>query len=321
LLQNRIGRRQLRRYQDLATQLYTELLEPAAATLRGKRSLLIAPDGPLYLLPFEALTVKVETAQSRTFPELPYVLRRFAVSYVPSASVLQGLRVPRPSSAGSPRLAKRFLGFANPLYDAGNAPGATRSSGPQLARLPESEEEVRRIASLYPKGAVALYTGSLATEDNVKGNPLLAEARQIHFATHGSLNESQPQLSGLELARARSSREDGTLRVYEIFNLRLNADLLTLSACDTARGKEISGEGIIGMTRAFFYAGARSLLVSLWPVSDRSTPDLMHSFYEHLGDSRNKAQALRQAKLAMIESENYADPYFWAPFILTGDSD
>jgi CHAT domain-containing protein len=233
---------------------------------------------------------------------------------------LRGLRAASTASAGPRPASKRFLGFADPLYGSRSASGgAVRGSGPELAPLTESKEEVRRIAALYPASSVALFTGASATEENVKGSALFAEARQVHFATHGSLNESQPQLSGLELARIGASKEDGTLRVYEIFNLRLNADLLTLSACDTALGKEVSGEGILGMTRAFFYAGARSLLVSLWPVSDRSTPDLMYDFYRHLGVAGTKAEALRQAKLSMIDSESYSDPYFWGPFILSGE--
>jgi CHAT domain-containing protein/Tfp pilus assembly protein PilF len=319
LLRNRVGRRQLHRYQTLAAQLYTQLLGPAEGILKEKGHLLISPDGPLHLLPFEALLIAGDAARDRTLGELPYVLRRFTISYIPSISVLRGLRAARSEALGPRHPPKSFLAFADPNYGGANPSGeASRSASLDLVRLPQSEEEVRRIASLYPSNSVALYVGALATEENVKRNEWLAEARQIHFATHGNLNESRPQLSGLELARSSRSKEDGTLRVYEIFNLRLNADLLALSACDTARGQEVSGEGIIGITRAFFYAGAKSLVVSLWPVSDRSTPDLMFDFYRQLGDSQKKAEALRHAKLAMIASEDYADPYFWAPFILSG---
>ena len=114
-----------------------------------------------------------------------------------------------------------------------------------------------------------------------------------------------------------SSPGDGVLRVFEIFNLRLNADLVVLSACQTGLGEQVTGEGMIGLTRAFLYAGAQSLLVSLWPVSDRSTPDLMTSFYGHLRDSSTKAEALGRAKLERIQAGD--EPYRWAPFTLGGD--
>ena len=131
------------------------------------------------------------------------------------------------------------------------------------------------------------------------------------------LDEARPQLSGLLLARDARSPQDGLLQVYEIFNLRLQADLVTLSACETALGEQVTGEGMVGLTRAFLYAGADSLLVSLWPVSDRSTPDLMTGFYRHLRDLRPKAVALQQAKLERIGAGD--EPYRWAPFILAGD--
>ncbi len=320
------GKRQRVRYQNLAARLYSELIAPAAGALSGKDRLLIAPDGPLYLLPFEALLTDAKASGDQGFRDLPYLLRRFAVSYIPSASVLRGLRAARPAPANG-RAAKRFVGFADPMIPPG-MPAApdmalmTRGSGsqagePRLERLTESGREVERIAKLFPPSTVALYTGASATEDNVKANAALRTARQVDFATHGVLNEARPELSSLELTPSRGS--DGRLTVYEIFNLQLDADLVTLSACDTGLGKEVSGEGVVGMTRAFFYAGARSLVVSLWPVVDRSTSNLMFDFYRYLGDSEEKAQALRRAKLAMIQSGKYAEPYYWAPFVLSGE--
>lgn len=308
--------RSLRPYQEAASRLYATLVAPAEATLARKPSLLIAPDGPLYVLPFEALLTDGAN-RSRSFQELSYLLRRHAISYVPSASVLEELRQPR---ATAPRPAPiSFLAFADPVYGAESKGAVVRgaSLGPKrgkLEQLPASRAEVQKIASLYPEKQVQLYLGEAATEKNIKGNRLLEGATQVHFATHASVNPEHPELSGLELT-------DGTLQVMEIFNLRLSADLLTLSACETGLGQQVTGEGMIGLTRAFFYAGARSLLVSLWPVLDRSTPDLMVHFYENLKRSEQKAEALQHAKLAMIESEDYSHPYYWAPFILAGDPD
>jgi CHAT domain-containing protein/tetratricopeptide (TPR) repeat protein len=317
------GIRNLRAYQEMASRLYASLLVPAEGALARKTSLIIAPDGPLYVLPFEALLTNLEASRSRSYQELPYLLHRYAISYVPSASVLEELREPRPMPPNPAPL--RFLAFADPVYDGEPRRAALPASplvGPMrgtLDQLPGSGAEVKRIGSLYPDKTVQLYMGETATEENVKGNRQLENAGQIHFATHAFLNEEHPELSGLALTRSPRSREDGILRVREIFNLRLSANLLTLSACETGLGTQVRGEGMIGLTRAFFYAGAQSLLVSLWPVADRSTPDLMFRFYELLQSTERKSESLRKAKLAMIGSGKYSHPYYWAPFILVGD--
>jgi CHAT domain-containing protein/tetratricopeptide (TPR) repeat protein len=320
ILQKR-GERNLGKYRRSASLLYKELLGPAEEAIARKPSLLIAPDGPLYLLPFEALVKDRESGQS--YEDLSYLLRWHAISYVPSASVLEGIREPRsPLSSPAP---KSFLAFADPVYGNWSERAITRGVSPGLARatlkrLPESAREVAKIATLYRKNSVQLYLGEAATEQNVKTNRFLEGAREVHFATHAYLDEERPELSGLELTIDPRSPEDGVLRVEEIFNLHLRADLLTLSACRTGLGKGVRGEGMIGLTRAFFYAGARSLLVSLWPVLDRSTADLMFDFYKiRNSSSPQKGEALRQAKMGMIESSKYAHPYYWAPFILVGD--
>ncbi len=163
-----------------------------------------------------------------------------------------------------------------------------------------------------------MFTGPDATEDTVKTNALVATASNLHFASHGLLDERHPELSGLRLTHAPGSKEDGLLQVREIFNLELRADLVVLSACRSGLGKVVSGEGLIGMTRAFFYAGAGSVVVSLWQVDDDSTSDLMVSFYRYLQQVGDKSEALRRAKLELIDRSQYFHPYFWAPFILVG---
>jgi CHAT domain-containing protein len=162
--------------------------------------------------------------------------------------------------------------------------------------------------------------GAEATEESVKRNPAVASARRLHFATHAQLDERYPEFSSLILARSPNSQEDGYLRVQEIFNLKLNADLVVLSACETALGKEVTGEGLIGLTRAFFYAGAPSLVVSLWNVIDAPTPDLMLDFYRQMDSLHDKSRALQNAKLDLIsKGPRYAHPSFWAPFVLIGE--
>jgi len=162
-----------------------------------------------------------------------------------------------------------------------------------------------------------VYERAAASKANVLHNPLLTDAERIHFAVHGFLDAERPQLSALVLAPAPGER--GYLTVREIFNLRLRADLIVLSACETGVGKQVEGEGILGLARAFLFAGAKSVVVSLWNVSDRGAVELMPRFYRELGPQTSKARALQQAKRAIVAQGKWANPYFWAPFILVGD--
>ena len=327
------GRRSFGLYVETAARLYQELIAPAAGVLAQKPHLIVAPDGPLHFLSFEALLTADPGLRDQGFDGLPYLIRDRSVTYVPSASVLAELAQPRElgkqTEAAS---APRFIGFADPIPNvaatAGTAaavPAALRDGSlasllPGLGLLAESRQEVSGIAGLYGPGEARLYLDREATEENVKENDLLRTAHRIHFATHGLLDEKQPELSGLILTRAPGSRENGLLQVYEIFNLQLDADLVVLSACNSGLGTMVSGEGLMGVTRALLYAGAHSVVVSLWQVDDASTPDLMVSFYRHLDRDGDKAESLRQAKLEMIDGKRFAHPFYWAPFILIGES-
>jgi CHAT domain-containing protein/tetratricopeptide (TPR) repeat protein len=310
-------------------KLFRDLLEPAGKLLVGKPRLIIVPSGILHYLPFEVLLTKGEEKALATVTpaRLPYLLRDYAISYVPSAAVLASLRNrPAKNTAG-----KSFLAFADPEYGdlTESPPGLTQPTlsyafGDQrpwrLARLSESRREVEQISALFPKDQVSLLLREQASEENAKNAGRFNQFRFVHFATHGLLNEENPSHSGLilNLDRAQHS-EDGLLQAYEIFNLRLNADLVVLSGCETGLGKEVKGEGLVGLTHAFFYAGTPSLVVSLWKVQDRSTADLMVNLYREIGRTQTKSEALRQAKLSLIQQGRYADPYYWAPFVLTGD--
>jgi CHAT domain-containing protein len=195
------------------------------------------------------------------------------------------------------------------------------SSSPlELPQLSESRKEALQIASLFGQQKSALLLSDKAREEAVKNSPDLSTARRIHFATHGLISERQPQLSGLVLTLDNDPAEDGLLQMREIFNLKLNAELVVLSACETGLGKEMKGEGVIGLTRAFQYAGASNVVVSLWRVADRSTADLMIDFYRHMQSGLDKAQALRRAKLQMIESSPFSHPYYWAAFVMNGEA-
>jgi len=159
-----------------------------------------------------------------------------------------------------------------------------------------------------------------ANEQFIKSGGL-EKYKVLHFATHGFVNSEKPELSGILLAQDSIGNQDGILYSGEIYNLKLNADLVVLSACETGLGKINKGEGIIGLTRALLYAGSKNIIVSLWQVSDESTSDLMIDFYNNLLNTKNKSfsDPLRKAKLKMISEGKFAHPFYWSPFILVGE--
>ncbi len=327
------GRKHRSRYVESAYRLYEILLAPAREVLRDKPHLIVSPDGPLLLLSFEALLTSPESGGS-AYAGLPYLIREKSITYVPSASVLAelGTSAERPvvSASGAASGTSLFMGFADPAYDRASSPAPGPSADGPLARtlqdaglpsprrLTHSRGELLEIASLFPPGQIRSYFDGDASEENVKANPDLRNAFWLHFAVHGFVDEARPEYSGLVLSLDGDPRENGLLQVYEIFNLDLAADLVVLSACDTALGKNVRGEGLLGVSRAFLYAGAASVAVSLWQVADESTSELMVRFYRHLIATGDKAQALRLSKLELIREGRYDRPYYWAPFILIG---
>ena len=191
--------------------------------------------------------------------------------------------------------------------------------GGRLAKLANSESEVKAIGKALSRSENSILTGDEATEENLKANA--EEYSIIHLATHFLINDSQPLYSKIVLAQRDKEKEDGYLQTYEVFNMNLNADLVVLSACNTGLGKLRKGEGVIGVSRAFLYAGVPSMLASLWSVDDQSTSIIMKNFYEHLQAGSNKRQALRRAKIEYLTSSEGVkkDPFYWAPFVLIGD--
>lgn len=318
-------------YRRQAVQLYQLLIEPAGRLLAGKRELIIVADDALHRLPFEVLLAPAASAQT-PLPRLPYLVRDFRISYAPSASVLASLlSEPRRTAP------KEFVAFADPVYAQGASQSeqakllatVTRGAGSgqlQFPPLPHSRREVEAIAQLFAPGQADLFLRAAASEENAKTKERLGQYGVVHFSAHGYVNEERPRFSGIVLSLPRAetteqpaAAEDGLLSAYEIFNLKLKAELVVLSACETGLGKEIKGEGLMGLMRAFMYAGAPSVVVSLWKVDDQSAADLMINFYRHLkkpAPGMSKAEALRQAQLAAIRQGNF--PYYWAPFVLIG---
>lgn len=321
-----------------AFRLYRDLVAPAleAAGTAAERieELVIVPDGSLHLLPFEALVTTTPRPGAR-FEDLAFLIREVSISYAPSASVLTNLEKGRlaaadDAAAGAPPGPKIFA-YADPSYtqmlpfdcpEGGDGSEAVGSrDGPlrsrRLEALAGSRSEGRAIEDRYGRRA-RVYYGPEASEERVKTDPDLAAAERVHFAVHGLVCESLPERSALVFA-LDGGAEDGILEIREIFALELSADLVVLSACDTGLGRVVSGEGVVGMARAFFYAGAPTLVVSLWQVSDRSTERLMTAFYDQLDRGVDKAEALRRARLALLEGGGpHAAPFHWAPFVLLG---
>lgn len=285
-------------------KLYQMLVAPLEATLTGKKRLMIVPDGVLSYLPFEVLQSK-----SR-------LIERFSISYAPSASAVEGLRE-RNLNRKQPE--RSLLAFADPALV--GSQGASAERGFSYQSLPQARLEVAGIQSLFPAAATSVFVGKEAQEQKVK-TARLEDFRFVHFAAHGYFDEERPARSGIVLAQDGESGNDGFLQAAEVMRLRLNADLVTLSSCDSGLGKLLDGEGVMGLSRAFFYAGAQSLVVSLWKVNDAATSELMKRFYANLKAGLPRDEALRQAKLALMKSGNAAwrHPYFWAAFVFVGDA-
>jgi CHAT domain-containing protein len=333
------------------------VLGPLAAKLahdwRGRRLAIVA-EGALQYVPFGALPLPGQPRDERLAS--PLVLTHEIVS-LPSASILALLRDegshrgPAPKmaavladpvfAADDPRVGTARRGQRRPVAPADQARAdavtaelpardvATRALEPftttgargALSRLPFTRMEAAAVAALAPAASVLRATDfdaslTLATSDR------LADYRIVHFATHGLINSARPELSGLALSMvdAKGRNQDGFLRLNTIYNLRLSADLVVLSACQSALGKEIAGEGLVGLTRGFMYAGARRVIASLWQVDDVATAELMKRFYRGLLQERlTPAAALRAAQLELRGQPQWSSPFYWAGFLLQGD--
>ncbi|HSE23453.1 MAG TPA: CHAT domain-containing protein, partial [Pyrinomonadaceae bacterium] len=330
-----------------ANALYKIALEPAASVLGDKRLLIVA-DGALSYVPFEVL---LKTSEAGDFSSLPYLIKSNEIVYAPSASVVAAIRQQRSKPVGRAMLIiadpvfnsndarahkgttsssddseLRGLGIQSALVDvtgdttAGNADA--KMEGLPLARLAGTRTEAEEISKLAKGsgGQADVWLDLDANEDNVSSRDV-TKYRVIHVATHGLLDADRPQFTGVVLSLVGNKSHDGFLRTDEIFNLRLGSPLVMLSACETGLGKEKRGEGVLGLTRAFMYAGAPTVGVTLWSVADKSTATLMTDFYRRLfsaGEVSTSA-ALRDAQLAMISDKKYSAPFFWAPFVLVGD--
>jgi CHAT domain-containing protein len=288
------------------------------------RRLVIVADGALQYVPFAILPDPEDPSGS-----VPLVAGHEIVS-LPSASVLA---VQRRVLAARPRAEKAVAILADPVFSAADSrlgkPGGGAASAPQrvgepalrLQRLPATGREAQAIAKLLAPGEAFLAVGVKASRGTALSGDL-ADYRAVHFATHGLINSETPRLSFLALSMfdEQGRPQDGSLGLSDIYNLDLDADLVVLSGCETALGREIRGEGLVGLTQGFFHAGAQRVMASLWRVEDRATAELMSHFYRAmLEEGLPPAAALRSAQLSVRSDPSRQDPFYWAPFVLQGD--
>ncbi|MBU0487288.1 MAG: CHAT domain-containing protein [Bacteroidetes bacterium] len=314
------------KYSEIASLLYNQLfaiLDTKTACSGGNniKTLIIIPDKSLAMIPFEALlTSPVEKpVMWEKAAEFPYLISKYAIGYAYSATLFRRNKIKeyRKKSKTSGILA------VAPVFDqvSGHFP-----DGSQAGNIPGTEHEVAEIASMFrkKKTPATVLLRAQAGETDLK-NVDFSEYQYIHIASHGFVNSEKPELSGIVLASDTSISEkdemttnDGILFQGEILNLKLNSQLVVLSACETGLGKISRGEGVIGLTRALLYAGTKNIIVSLWPVADESTAKLMVDFYANTlsGKDVDFAGSLRKTKQKMISEEKFAHPFFWSPFVL-----
>ena len=313
--------------EDTAFALSEQILGPVADELGDKR-LAIAAHGALQYVPFAALAVP-------GLPEYKPLIADHELVHLPSASTVAILRR---ETQGRSRAPKTLAVLADPVFGQNDGrlsssstrkaqtlpPDLERSakeSGVLFDRLPYTHQEAESILALVPPPERLEGFGFSASRELATSNEL-SQYQIIHFATHGLMNSTNPALSGLVFSLVNSDGEplNGFLRLHDIFNLNLPSELVVLSACETGLGQNIQGEGLIGLTRGFMYAGAPRLVVSLWSVDDQATANLMIDFYQTLlTEGKSPSQALREAQLEMWENSSWWQPYYWAGFTLQGE--
>ncbi|HEU4934363.1 MAG TPA: CHAT domain-containing protein, partial [Pyrinomonadaceae bacterium] len=327
-----------------STNLSQMILGPVAGELHQKRIVIVA-DGALQYLPFPALPAPAPSSN----PAPPLIVEHEIV-LLPSASALWLMREELRGRQPAP---KTIAILADAVFDKGDARLAATAKGNSrnrsknatdvvlpnaqttamrsfnglgsgrgtFGRLPFSRREADAIKALIPEKDVMLalgFSANLATATS----PELSQYRYVHFATHGLLNSEQPELSGILLSSFDEfgKRQNGFLQLHDVYNLKLSADLVVLSACETALGKDIRGEGLVGLTRGFMYAGVPRIVASLWKVDDAATAELMGTFYKAmLTEGKRPAEALRTAQVHMSRTNQWSSPYYWAAFTLQGE--
>ncbi len=321
--------------------LYDILIRPVESVIKGKNQLIIIPDKYLYCLPFETLHKPATGNNPPDFTQNDYLVKVHSISYHYSNTLYSQILQENKTETGT----GGFIGFA-PVFSSDRLNNQVTQRGTSIFdslnfnnyetlrsisidgktynHLPYSEKEVSSIASLFKDMNLnaAAYLFDQANEISFKNN--ISDYQYIHLATHGIVNEKNPNLSGIIFAPPENETveneayDDGILFAGEMYNLDLNADLVVLSACETGLGRIVNGEGIMSMTRGFIYSGTPNILFSLWKVGDRNTYELMVKFYADIIGGDTYSNALRKAKLSLIQNEATSFPANWAGFTLVG---
>ena len=328
MLQNSPMRRRSsrERFISLSHQLYKQFVEPIEDQLAGKERLLIIGDGMINYIPFDVL---LTSAQVKPFTGLDFLIRKYDISYHYSASLLANAR--RKDVSGH----SGIYAFA-PVYEPADGEPLTVGNGDRsaerttframdpnggFAHLPESEQEVKNILQLFGEAGINPKTLVLrqdATESSLKQN-LGEPYRYIHIAAHSFADLDQPRFSGIACYEEEEAvTEDGILHTGEIYNITTQADLVTLSSCESGYGKLERTEGLLGLNRAFIYAGTPNVVFSLWKVYDKVNASLMTDFYRGVLEGQGYSRSLRAAKLKLLEKDETAAPHFWSPYLLIG---
>lgn len=314
-------------YIKINIELSTILIDPIKQQLQNKKRLLISPEGKLCLVPFNSLLIQNTKAK--------FLLEDYEVVNISSASLIALIREKKQENAPS-----RILVLADPAFSANDdrisknlnnnviatqktpRPRVTRLRGRRdlaFTRLIATQKEALGIKKAFPK-RVDEFTGLDASKQRLE---LLDFMKYyiLHFATHSLLDLNQPELSSIVLSLVDKTGQEceGFLTVSDILNLKLSAELVTLSSCQTALGKEKKGEGVIGLTRAFFYSGTKRVISTLWSVNDEVTANLMVKFYNNIGSGLSVSSALRKAQLDTLRTQKYKSPYYWAAFQMQGE--
>jgi CHAT domain-containing protein/tetratricopeptide (TPR) repeat protein len=319
------------RYSEKASNLSRMLLGPVIEKL-GSRRIVVVTDGALQYIPFEALPTRLAEPAGPIEASTSFLIATNEVVVLPSASTLIAIRSAQNHKASPDNL---IAIIADPVFSSSDDRVPQEATADQnsdqveqqmvkklrLARLAHASEEADAISAAAPWGTTLVAKGFDASRETVMSSEV-SRAQIVHFATHGFLDTEHPELSALVLTMTdrNGAKTNGLMPLPDIYTLDLSAELIVLSACQTALGKDIKGEGLVGLTHSFMSAGAKSVVASLWKVDDRATAALMADFYEGmLQKDMTPAAALRSAKLKMMSQKQWSPPYYWAGFVLQGE--
>lgn len=294
-----------KQYAERAYKLYQILVEPLGEL---PKRLIIVPAGAMCDMPFESLLMKPVTNPEK-YKTHPYFAKDHIFSYTYSATLLKEM-----SELEHHPATKTYLGFAPSFGE--SAASVVRGKRFALSPLAFNKPEIETISAMLGGD---MYHGKDAVEERFKSDA--SQYQILHFATHGMANSNDPDFSLLAFTEIADGHENEFLYVSDLYNMQLNADMVVLSACETALGKNFRGEGIMSMARGFSYAGAKSIFTTLWCVNDHSTYNIIQRYFKYLQEGKDKDEALHLAKLDYLESANdlTAHPFLWSPYILVGD--